>query len=160
MAEWRVGGHARPAQLGSHTPLQQPPRNKHRPPPAPSLHINKHLLLLYQLLLYPPILKTIHKPNQASSPPKMYQPILSLLLQLWLAALALAAPIADETFSTTSSSVGYGTGGGIVGLIILVLDVLVFSAFQPPLAVFYLSIYLSVLVTRKMLELGVQIADG
>lgn len=43
--------------------------------------------------------------------------------------LASAAPLADTepTFHTTKNVVAYGTGGGVVGLIVLILDVLVFS---------------------------------
>ncbi|MCJ1328453.1 hypothetical protein MMC10_005130 [Thelotrema lepadinum] len=55
----------------------------------------------------------------------MYPTLLSLL-HLFLATLTFAAPLADETFTTSSTTVGYSTGGGIVGLIVLVLDVLVF----------------------------------
>ncbi|KAI1342731.1 hypothetical protein F5Y15DRAFT_412415 [Xylariaceae sp. FL0016] len=56
----------------------------------------------------------------------MFQHTLSILLQLCLAALALAAPIADETFSTTAADPWqYGTGGGIIGFIVLVLDIIV-----------------------------------
>jgi len=53
--------------------------------------------------------------------------IQSILLQLFLTAIALGAPLSgsDASFHTTDA-VGYGTGGGIVGLIVLVLDVLVF----------------------------------
>ncbi|KAF5024064.1 hypothetical protein F66182_3860 [Fusarium sp. NRRL 66182] len=47
-------------------------------------------------------------------------------LQLWLATLAFAAPIADDTVSAAGADPWqYGTGGGIVGFIILVLDILV-----------------------------------
>lgn len=47
----------------------------------------------------------------------------SILLQLSLAALCYAAPL-----STTSSNASqYGTGGGIIGFIVLVLDILVWS---------------------------------
>jgi hypothetical protein len=50
------------------------------------------------------------------------------MLSLFLAILplCLAAPI-DGELTTLDNAVGYGTGGGIVGLIVLVLDVLVFS---------------------------------
>lgn len=49
-------------------------------------------------------------------------------LQLWLATLAFAAPIASDEFSTTAADPWqYGTGGGIIGFIILVLDILVWS---------------------------------
>ena len=59
-------------------------------------------------------------------------PYILSFLQLCLATLAFAAPIAEETFATTSNSLGYGTGGGIVGLIILVLDILVFGTSNYP----------------------------
>ncbi|KAI0472458.1 hypothetical protein F4859DRAFT_484269 [Xylaria cf. heliscus] len=50
-----------------------------------------------------------------------------LLLQLCLAAWAFAAPLADETVTTTTTSPWhYGAGGGIVGFIVLVLDLIVF----------------------------------
>ncbi|KAI0474099.1 hypothetical protein GGR56DRAFT_564838 [Xylariaceae sp. FL0804] len=58
----------------------------------------------------------------------MYQhAFFSALLQLALAALALAAPIADEAFSTAAAAAPwqYGTGGGIIGFIILILDIIV-----------------------------------
>ncbi|KAF5004230.1 hypothetical protein FDECE_9259 [Fusarium decemcellulare] len=47
-------------------------------------------------------------------------------LQLWLATLAFAAPIADDAVSATSAKPWhYGTGGGIIGFIILILDIIV-----------------------------------
>ncbi|CVK84986.1 hypothetical protein H9Q69_008049 [Fusarium xylarioides] len=46
-------------------------------------------------------------------------------LQLWLATLAFAAPIADEVTVTGAEPWHYGTGGGIIGFIVLVLDILV-----------------------------------
>lgn len=49
-------------------------------------------------------------------------------LQLWLATLAFAAPIADNAISASAAKPWhYGTGGGIVGFIVLVLDILVWS---------------------------------
>ena len=51
----------------------------------------------------------------------MLSPTLSLFLQLWLAAIAFAAPV-----STTSATPWqYGTGGGIIGFIVLILDIIV-----------------------------------
>ncbi|KAI7088543.1 hypothetical protein KC356_g3219 [Hortaea werneckii] len=51
---------------------------------------------------------------------------LVLFLQLALAMLTFAAPVANEpTFSAQSDAWQYGTGGGIVGFIVLVLDVIV-----------------------------------
>ncbi|KAK4547646.1 hypothetical protein LTR36_000603 [Oleoguttula mirabilis] len=47
---------------------------------------------------------------------------LSLLLQLSLAALTLAAPVTTTGMNPSQS---YGTGGGIVGFLILILDILV-----------------------------------
>ncbi|KAF5599881.1 cardiolipin synthase [Fusarium pseudoanthophilum] len=46
-------------------------------------------------------------------------------LQLCLATLAFAAPIADEVTVTGAEPWHYGTGGGIIGFIVLVLDILV-----------------------------------
>lgn len=55
----------------------------------------------------------------------------SLFLQLCLAALAFAAPIADETMTATwSNAQQYGTGGGIIGFIVLALDIIVWSKSQ------------------------------
>jgi len=50
------------------------------------------------------------------------------LAQLFLAALALAAPIAEEAVAATAGGNAwqYGTGGGIIGLIVLILDIIVF----------------------------------
>ncbi|KAM0695654.1 hypothetical protein Q7P36_004136 [Cladosporium allicinum] len=49
----------------------------------------------------------------------------SLFLQLCLAALCSAAPIADDFTTLNSNATQYGTGGGIIGFIVLVLDILV-----------------------------------
>lgn len=58
----------------------------------------------------------------------MYQHVYTFLLQLCLAALAFAAPVAQEiSTSTIDNSWQYGTGGGIIGFIVLVLDIIVFS---------------------------------
>jgi hypothetical protein len=56
----------------------------------------------------------------------MFQYALALFLQLSLAAFALAAPVGQE-ISATSNTWQYGTGGGIIGFIVLILDILVFS---------------------------------
>lgn len=58
------------------------------------------------------------------------------LLQLFLTALAVAAPVADQTVVTTAGGNAwqYGTGGGILGLIVLILDIIVFGSFFPRLA--------------------------
>lgn len=55
------------------------------------------------------------------------------LSQLLFAALAFAAPIADETVKATAGGNAwqYGTGGGILGLIVLILDVIVFGSCSP-----------------------------
>lgn len=58
----------------------------------------------------------------------MYQHVYTFLLQLCLAALAFAAPVAQEiSASTIDNSWQYGTGGGIIGFIVLILDIIVFS---------------------------------
>ncbi|KAK3905989.1 hypothetical protein C8A05DRAFT_30145 [Staphylotrichum tortipilum] len=46
----------------------------------------------------------------------------SVLLQLCLATLGLAAPVVVES----KNSWQYGTGGGLLGLVILILDIIVF----------------------------------
>lgn len=45
--------------------------------------------------------------------------VLNLILQLALASLAMAAPMTIE-----SNSWQYGTGGGIIGFIVFILDVI------------------------------------
>lgn len=58
----------------------------------------------------------------------MFNIVLNLLLQLSLAALALGAPVVQDVSATTAgNSWQYGTGGGIIGFIVLVLDIIVFS---------------------------------
>ncbi|CZT17552.1 uncharacterized protein RCC_03386 [Ramularia collo-cygni] len=49
----------------------------------------------------------------------------ALALQLCLAALTFAAPIADEIVTIQADAWQYGTGGGVIGFIVLVLDVIV-----------------------------------
>lgn len=62
----------------------------------------------------------------------MYQHVYTFLLQLCLAALAFAAPVAQEiSTSTIDNSWQYGTGGGIIGFIVLILDIIVFSTSTP-----------------------------
>ncbi|KAJ0344125.1 hypothetical protein COL154_012476 [Colletotrichum chrysophilum] len=58
----------------------------------------------------------------------MFQTVFSpsLFLQLCFALLVAAAPL-DHTLSTTSqNSWQYGTGGGVIGFVVLVLDIIVF----------------------------------
>ncbi|KAK4184848.1 hypothetical protein QBC35DRAFT_476902 [Podospora australis] len=53
----------------------------------------------------------------------------SFLSQLLLAAFALAAPLKEDstiTVKTVGNAWQYGTGGGILGLIVLILDIIVF----------------------------------
>lgn len=57
--------------------------------------------------------------------------MLSLTLFL-LPLLALGAPLSTtsgEELHVTDNAVNFGTGGGILGFIVLVLDILVWSAF-------------------------------
>ncbi len=62
-------------------------------------------------------------------------PLTSLALQLCLAAVAFAAPLADHQIKTLGMNPGqqYGTGGGIVGFIVLVLDIIIWSKSSPRL---------------------------
>jgi hypothetical protein len=52
----------------------------------------------------------------------------SIILQLCLASLGLAAPVSTEALE---NSWQYGTGGGLIGLVVLILDIIVFGAFNP-----------------------------
>jgi hypothetical protein len=52
----------------------------------------------------------------------MFQIVLAAMLQLMLCAVAEAAPIQAE-----SNSWQYGTGGGVLGFIVLVLDIMAWS---------------------------------
>ncbi|KAF3201169.1 hypothetical protein TWF191_003485 [Orbilia oligospora] len=52
--------------------------------------------------------------------------MLFFILTALLSSLALAAPVSDEIITIQENAWGYGAGGGIVGLIIFILDVLVF----------------------------------
>ncbi|KAL2148623.1 hypothetical protein VTH82DRAFT_2177 [Thermothelomyces myriococcoides] len=47
----------------------------------------------------------------------------SIIMQLCLASLGLAAPVSTEAMD---NSWQYGTGGGLLGLIVLILDIIVF----------------------------------
>jgi hypothetical protein len=50
----------------------------------------------------------------------------TILLQLCLAPLGLAAPVSTEALD---NSWQYGTGGGLLGLVVLILDIIVFGRF-------------------------------
>lgn len=64
----------------------------------------------------------------------MFQSALNIFLQLCLATLALAAPMAGEiTAAGHGDAWQYGTGGGIIGFVVLVLDIIVFSKSSPAL---------------------------
>lgn len=54
----------------------------------------------------------------------MLQYVLNILLQLSLASLAIAAPVHAENHGNAWQ---YGTGGGLAGFIVLVLDLIVFG---------------------------------
>ena len=52
----------------------------------------------------------------------------TLLAQLWLAFLAVAAPVGDEIAASSKDNAWeYGTSGGIIGIIVLILDLIVFG---------------------------------
>lgn len=53
----------------------------------------------------------------------------SFIAQLCLAVLAVAAPIADKASPTTDNENAwqFGHGGGILGIIVLILDIIVIS---------------------------------
>jgi hypothetical protein len=54
----------------------------------------------------------------------------SIILQLCLARLGFAAPVSDVSADALSNSWQYGTGGGLLGLVVLILDIIVFSTSQ------------------------------
>jgi hypothetical protein len=53
--------------------------------------------------------------------------LFNTFLQLCLAALTFAAPIADEISIQKDNAWQYGTGGGILGFIILIIDIIVWG---------------------------------
>jgi hypothetical protein len=87
-------------------------------------------LLLFPLFLLPRSSLSHQKHQQTHSSVKMFNNAIISFLQLWLATLAFAAPIADEISATSAKPWHYGTGGGIVGFIVLVLDILVWSTYS------------------------------
>jgi hypothetical protein len=56
----------------------------------------------------------------------MFHDTLRILLQLSLFSLAAAAPITTESHGNTWQ---YGAGGGAIGFIVLILDIIVFSTY-------------------------------
>ena len=53
---------------------------------------------------------------------------LSAFFQLWLASLVAAAPVAEGVVATGRDNAWeYGTSGGIIGLIVLILDIIAFG---------------------------------
>jgi hypothetical protein len=66
----------------------------------------------------------LHTVNTAN----MMNFVISLLLQLSLFMLAEAAPITTESVKPWQA----GTGGGIIGFIVLVLDIIAWSKFLHP----------------------------
>ncbi len=52
-----------------------------------------------------------------------------IMLQLCLASVGLAAPISTDSLD---NSWQYGTGGGLLGLVILILDIIVFGTRVSP----------------------------
>lgn len=105
------------------------------PCPNPSLHhplATSYRCLKQNLVLTTRRTRTLAEPVaepdlQLSKTIKMFHIVFNFLLQLSLAALALGAPVGDVGASTAGNSWQYGTGGGVLGFIVLVLDILVFS---------------------------------
>ena len=64
-----------------------------------------------------------------------FQAALSFLL---LAASALAAPMSTEAVQENAWK--YGTGGGIIGFIVLILDIMIFSTFPTSFPAFSLPL--------------------
>lgn len=53
----------------------------------------------------------------------------SILVQLFWTALSLAAPVGDEKLAATDvgNTWTYASSGGVIGFIVLILDIIVFS---------------------------------
>ena len=66
----------------------------------------------------------------------MLQIALGILLQLALFSLAAAAPLSTESHGYRWH---YGAGGGVVGFIVLILDIIVFSTFHKQSSTLQLS---------------------
>lgn len=58
----------------------------------------------------------------------------TFLISTLLPLLTFAAPLAtaNDDLSITSNAANMGTGGGIIGFIVLVLDILVWSKYYMP----------------------------
>jgi hypothetical protein len=81
---------------------------------------------------YLSLLLATTKPKEADANMIQNTLLSNFIVQLCLAILAVAAPIADKTLATTDHGNvwQYGTGGGILGFIVLILDIIVFGAFN------------------------------
>ncbi|KAF7561664.1 hypothetical protein G7046_g2477 [Stylonectria norvegica] len=56
----------------------------------------------------------------------MVSQTITTFLQLWLATLASAVPLASDAVNANAAKPWhYGTGGGVIGFIVLVLDIIV-----------------------------------
>jgi hypothetical protein len=68
--------------------------------------------------------------SQSQSPNQviMFQLTLGAIVQFLLFSLAAAAPMATE--SRHGNAWQYGAGGGVIGFIVLILDIIVFSKFD------------------------------
>ena len=72
-----------------------------------------------------PHLRIYSAPPDIMAPNSKFNTLLSsVLLQLCLATLGLAAPVVVQS---PKNSWQYGTGGGLLGLVILILDIIVFG---------------------------------
>lgn len=57
----------------------------------------------------------------------MFQNTLSLLLQFFFFALAFAQPV---EIAGHGNAWKYGSGGGVIGFIVLILDIIIFSMYH------------------------------
>lgn len=71
---------------------------------------------------------------------KMQNLLFASLLQLCMATLAFAAPVAHDITAQKTDAWQYGTGGGVIGLIVLVLDIIVFGKRPAPDAFSFRSV--------------------
>lgn len=61
--------------------------------------------------------------------------LFNAFLQLCLATLTFAAPLANEITIQKNTAWQYGTGGGIVGFIVLIVDIIIWGTLISPFTI-------------------------
>lgn len=134
---WGLGlrrmGHRYDVNPGSgqtHRPASSPPSFcfisylSSLPTPHNSLLRRFSIVFHFSCRLNPYLNHSLQYQAILSTPANMFPASFSLLLQLLLLPLAIAAPVSIESHARPWH---YGAGGGVVGFIVLILDIIVFS---------------------------------